>query len=437
METHSVVFAWWLPVDHANEIQSDSVTFDFGFYAEQCRHNSAARVQCLDTQQAKLTPEDGDSDDGFGKSVAIDGDTALVGAWLDEDPNGDNAGSAYVLTRSGGNWSLQDKLTPDDGDSDDRFGTDVALDGDTAIVGADQDDLGSPRFPGSAYVFTRSGGSWSQQDKLLPADDGGSFGASVDIGGDTAIVGALTDEDPNGFRAGSAYIFTRSGSSWNRVQKLLGDNDPNDNFGSDVALDGDVALIGAFTDEGLAGNVNAGAAYVYTRSSGTWGVEQKLAPSDGAEDPVTDRFGVRVALDGDTALIGSPSDDNPSGNGAGSAYVYTRSGGNWSRQQKLLADDGDGFDAFGAVALQGDTALIGAGGDEDPNGDDAGSAYVFTRTGGRWNQTCKLSAQDDAADSGDSFGSSVSLDGDTALIGADLDEDPNGSRAGSAYVFVP
>ena len=154
-------------------------------------------------------------------------------------------------------------------------------------------------------------------------------------------------------------------------------------------------------------------------------------------DPESDQFGASVALDEDTVIIGAPADDNPNGNSAGSAYVYTRSGTTWSRQQKLLADDGDGFDDFGSVAVNGDTALIGASGDEDPNGEDAGSAYVFRRADGRWDQRCKLAAQDATADTVDRFGDFVALSDSTALIGAPSDEDPNGEDAGSAYVFVP
>jgi len=382
---------------------------------------------CDPVQVAKLLASDGAAHDQFGSSVSLSGDTALIGMPEDND-NGDFSGSAYVFTRSGGVWTQVAKLLASDGAAFDEFGDSVFLSGDTALIGA-RFDTDNGDFSGSAYVFTRSGGVWTQQAKLLASDGatGDHFGISVSLSGDTALIGAYLDGD-NGPESGSAYVFTRSGGVWTQQAKLLPDDGAaGDHFGWSVSLNGDAALIGARLDDGDNGT-DSGSAYVFIRSGGVWTQQPKLLASDGATN---DRFGSAVSLSGDTALIGMP-EDNDNGPESGSAYVFTRSGGVWTQQAKLLASDGAAFDEFGdSVFLIGDTALIGAYGDAD-NGTNTGSAYVFTRSGGVWTQQAKLLASDGAAY--DYFSDSVSLSGDTALIGAFQDDD-NGRQSGSAYVF--
>ncbi|WP_277543289.1 hypothetical protein [Haloarcula laminariae] len=392
-------------------------------------------------QEASFAPDDGNSRDHFGWSVSLssDGSTALIGARFDEDPNGYDAGSAYVFDSSGSSWTQQAKLAADDGNIYDNFGVSVTLssDGTTALIGACWDEDPNGNTAGSAYVFDSSDGSWTQQAKLA-ADDSespDSFGWSVSLSGDgsTALIGAPVDEDSNGNTAGPAYVFGRSGGWWSQQVKLTPDDgDSDDSFGGSVTLssDGSTALIGASGDEDPNGD-NAGSAYVFGSSGGLRTQQAKLAPDDGDSD---DAFGFSVALssDGSTALIGAPGDE------AGSAYVFDSSGGSWTQQAKLAPDDGDSDDSFGfsvALSSDGSTALIGASGDEDPNNELAGSAYVFDSSGGSWTQQAKLAPDD--GDSDDAFGVSVTLssDGSSALIGAPVDEDPNGDEAGSAYVF--
>ncbi|MBR9814373.1 hypothetical protein GYB61_11025, partial [bacterium] len=379
------------------------------------------------SQQQKLTASDGAADDRFGSPVALSGDTALIGAPFDDDA-GNNSGSAYVFTRSGAVWSQQTNLTANDGAAGDRFGTSVALSADTALIGASLDDEPGSGS-GSVYVFTRSGTVWSQQQKLTANDGAASdqFGTSVALLGDTALIGAPFDDD-SGPSSGSAYVFTRSGVVWSQQQKLTAnDGVASDEFGTSVALSGDTALIGAIDDDDAGSD--SGSAYVFTRSDAVWSQQQKLTASDGAAD---DQFGFSVALSGDTALIGAFGDDD-AGSNSGSAYVFTLSGAVWSPQAKLTASDGTTFDQFGfSVALSGDTALIGAFGDDDA-GSSSGSAYVFTRSGAVWSQQQKLTAIDGAG--ADQFGTVVALSGDTALIGAFADDDA-GSFSGSAYVFT-
>jgi hypothetical protein len=384
------------------------------------------------TQQAKLVADDGAPNDYFGASVALDGNTALVGAYGDDVGVNSDQGSAYVFTRSGATWTQQAKLVAGDGAEGDEFGTSVALDGDTTLVGATYDDVSSSN-QGSAYVFTRSGSAWIQQAKLTAGDaaTGDLLGRSVALDGDTALVGAYTDDVGAISDQGSAYVFTHSGSTWTQQAELTAGNGAmGDRFGYSVALDGNTALVGAYTDD-LGANSDQGSAYVFTCSGDTWTQEAKLTAGDGAAG---DRFGSSVALDGDTALVGAIYDDVSSSN-QGSAYVFTRSGTKWMQQAKLTAGDGANSDEFGwSVALDGDTALVGAYDAKVGANSDQGSAYVFTRSDNTWAQEAKLTAGDGAAY--DQFGWSVALDGETALIGAYADNVGANRDQGSAYVFT-
>ena len=190
---------------------------------------------------------DGAASDEFGVSVAISGDTLVVGAHGDND-NGTNSGSAYIFTRSGTlAWTQQAKLTASDGAADDEFGGSVAISGDTVVVGAVwNDDNGTDS--GSAYIFTRSGTAWTEQAKLTASDGAAddNFGNSVAISGDTVVVGAWHDDD-NGTDSGSAYIYTRSGTAWTEQAKLMAsDGAADDEFGDSVAISGDTVVVGAF-----------------------------------------------------------------------------------------------------------------------------------------------------------------------------------------------
>ena len=391
-------------------------------------------------EEAKLFAADGGEGDQFGYSVAVSGDTALIGVRFDDDDaNGLESGSAYVFTRSGTTWSQQARLTAADGSDRDWFGVRVALEGDTAVVPADADDSDvNGVASGSVYVFIRSGTTWTQQAKLT-ASDGAAvdlFGYSVALSGDTVLIGArFGDDDVNGVDSGSVYVFTRTGTTWTQQAKLTAaDGEAGDEFGYSVALSGDTAVITANADDSDVNGVDSGSAYVFTRFGSDWSQQAKLKAADGAAG---DSFGVRVALSGDTAVIGSRlDDDDANGIDSGSAYVFTRSEGSWSQQAKLTAADGGAGDWFGyTVALTDDTALIGAGRHDGDNGVDAGSAYVFTRSGTAWSQKTKLTAAD--GKSGDQFGGKVAISGDTAVVGARLvDDEVKGVDSGSVYIFT-
>jgi len=378
-------------------------------------------------RQAELTAPGGAADDLFGYSVAVSGDIAVVGVPQDDMGGNDDQGAAFVFTRSGTNWTLQQQLVAGDAAAGDYFGWSVALSGDTALIGAPGDDIDGNDDQGSAYVFVREVTGWHQQAKLTTSGfvAGATFAMSVALSGDTALVGAWSGMVANRPQ-GSAYVFVRTGSSWSQQAQLtLPGGETEDDFGYSVAVSGHTALVGA-----LGGNDEfRGSAYVFVRSGTAWSQQAQLTAADGAAG---DWFGYSVAVSGDTALIGAGGDDVGDNEDQGSAYVFARSGTNWS-QQKLTADDGRAADAFGwSVAASGDSLLVGAPFDDVGSSGDQGSAYRYTLEGGTW--TGQKRSLDDAA-AGDGFGLSVALSGETALIGAPY-RDAGGADEGSAYVFV-
>lgn len=383
--------------------------------------------------EAQLLAADGAAADSFGGSVSALGDTAVVGAPADDTAGGTDAGSAYVFVRSGTTWTFQQQLLAADGAAGDNFGLSVSVSGDTVVVGAPMDDTAAGADSGSAYVFVRSGTTWTQQQQLLPADleAGQSFGMSATVSGDTAVVGGHLDNVGPGFGVGSAYAFVRSGTVWSQQQKLTApDGTTDDQFGITVSLSGETVIVGAFFDD--APQLNQGSAYVFVRSGTTWSQQQKLTASDGA---FNDLFGLSVTLSGDNAAVGAVFADTPGGVDSGAAYVFVRSGTLWTQQQKLIASDADGSDLFGVAlsATGDDTVVVGASDDDTAAGSNAGSAYVFGRVGTVWNEHRRLFAPDAAAL--DQFGVAVSVAGDTVLIGAPFDDTAGGADAGSAHVF--
>ena len=373
-----------------------------------------AAANPLSFDQTIIAP-DGASYDGFGGSVAIDGDYALIGSYGD-DENGTDSGSAYLFDTTTGN--LLQKFIAPDGASSDFFGGSVAIDGDYALIGSYGDDENGTDS-GSAYLFDTTTGNLLQ--KFIAPDGASSdfFGNSVAIDGDYALIGSALD-DENGTNSGSAYLFDTT--TGNLLQKIIApDGASSDIFGWSVAIDGDYALIGsAFDDDN---GTYSGSAYLFDTTTGD--LLQKFIAPDGAS---SDLFGRSVAIDGDYALIGSYGDDD-NGTDSGSAYLFDTTTGDLL--QKFIAPDGASSDLFGrSVAIDGDYALIGSYGDDD-NGTDSGSAYLFDTTTGDLLQ--KFIAPDGA--SNDLFGGSVAIDGDYALIGSALDDD-NGTDSGSAYLFT-
>jgi hypothetical protein len=267
-------------------------------------------------EEAKLLASDGAEDDIFGVSVSIDGDTAVIGAYGDDD-NGPGSGSAYVF-RHDGNASVEEaKLLASDGGWGDCFGISVAISGGTAVIGAHGGDDNGDNS-GSAYVFRHDGTGWVEEAKLLASDgeEGDLLGWSVSISADIAVIGAWRDDD-NGEYSGSAYVFRRVGSNWVEEAKLLAsDGAAEDWFGYSVSISGDAAVIGAHGGDDSGDN--SGSAYVFRHDGSGWVEEAKLLASDGAED---DRFGRSVSISEDTAVIGVPQ-DRDNGWYSGSAYIF-------------------------------------------------------------------------------------------------------------------
>ena len=373
-------------------------------------------------QQAKIQSSDLEDYDYFGKRVAISGDTVVVGAY-GEDAGGSDAGAAYVFTRSGTSWSQQAKLTASDAAAGDYFGTDVDISGDTVVVGAERQDTGGT-YAGAAYVFTRSGTSWSQQAKLQASDREtyDYFGWQVGISGDTIVAGAY-GEDTGGAQAGAAYIFTRSGTSWSQQAKLTAsDAAAGKYFGHRVSISGNTVAIG--TPE-LGDGVADGAVHIFTRSGTSWSQQAKLEASNAGSN---DQFGDAVSISGDTVVVGAMYEDT-GGDNYGSAYVFTRSGTSWSQQAQLQSSNIGASDYFGdGVAITGDTIIVGAS-FEDTGASAAGSAYVFTRSGTSWTEVKQIQASDPSANA--YFGESVAIDANgTGVVGQ-----PKYNN-GAAYVFV-
>ena len=326
-------------------------------------------------EEARLVPSDASVKDRFGTAVAVSGDRVVAGSLYDDDA-GESSGSVYVFHFDGAQWVEEAKLTAADAGSQDAFGTDVAIDGDRILAGsAGDDDLGNSA--GAAYVFKREASGWIEEAKLHASDAGENdrFGNAVSLSGDLALIGAREQQDEPKEGAlvdsGAAYVFRLEGASWVEEAKLVaGDAESSAWFGYDVALDGDLALIGAFVD---ALN-DDGAAYVFRRSGTSWMEEAKLVPADVASN---DNFGISVAIDDGVALVGSWHDDTHAGTRTGSAYVFEGPGGIWSESGKLVAMEAGEHDEFGAsVSLSGSTAWIGAAEDDDL-GTDSGSANAF------------------------------------------------------------
>ena len=372
-----------------------------------------------------MVANDGAVGDRFGGIVAISGNTAVISAGNDDD-FGETSGSAYVFQRRGRGWRQIAKLIASDSAAGDQFGT-VAISGDTIVVGARLDaDIGAQS--GSAYVFERNGSRWQEVAKLTASDGTlfDQFGQSTAISGNTIVVGAWLDDD-KGNNSGSAYIFQRSGSEWQQVAKLTAnDGEASDLFGLRVAIDNDTIIIGSNLDDDV--DTDSGAAYIFQRMGREWVQIAKLTANDGA---AVDRFGASVDVDGETAVVGAFLHDDL-GTDSGAAYVFRRIGSAWQQVAKLTASDGVASDLFGIeVTIEGDRILVGAIFDDD-KGVDSGSVYVFERNGHEWDEVAKITASNGTQT--DNFGFRIGISGDAVVVGAPFG-DGQVAGSGSAYIF--
>ncbi|TGM77137.1 hypothetical protein EHR04_16865 [Leptospira levettii] len=482
--------------------------------------------------QAYLKASNADANDGFGYSVDISGDTIVVGAAGESSnqttiTNGNSAsadnsatssGAAYVFQRTGSTWAQEAYLKAPNTETTDFFGTAVAIDGNTILVSAIQEDSNqititngptasidnSASSSGAVYVFQRTGSTWVQQAYIKPpnAEANDQFGISLSISGDTIVVGAFNEASnqttiTNGTSAsannsaafaGAAYVFQRSGTSWAQQAYLKASNiEANDRFGTSVSISGNTIVVGSgfedsnqttITNGATASTDNtasaSGAAYVYRRTGSTWAEEAYLkAPNADAND----QFGNAVAIDGDTIVVGAfseasnqtaitngttASSDNSAAL-AGAAYVFQRTGSTWSHQAYLKPPNLGADDRFGnAVAIEGNTILVSSIFEDNnqttvtngsmPNDDNSlsnsGAVYLFQRSGSTWVFRAYLKAPN--ADVDDRFGNAISISGDTAVVGVNLEDSnqntiTNGPTAstnnsaltsGAAFVFI-
>lgn len=381
--------------------------------------------------EQRVVAGDGAQTDQFGYAVAVSGTTALVGSKYAVINGHGQEGAVYVFTESNGIWSFTQKLTAVDGTNTRWFGHSIAFDGTTALICAPGTTVDGINVAGEVYVFTFSGGAWTQTQELTSEDGeaNGVFGNTVTMDGGTAFVGSSNATIDGVAGQGAAYVFTNSGGTWNQTQKLVSDDGgTGDSFAQSIGLSGTTAVI-ASPVSNVNGNFAAGAAYVFNESGGVWDQSQKLTIAGGA---VFDLFATTVVLQGTTALISDQSavDGNAQ---QGAVYVFTESGGTWTQAQKLVSDDGLPTDEFGwSMVLDGSRAFIGTP-QNIPNSSatgNPGKVYLFTQSAGIWSQADIISPSDAQAD--ELFGVSVAFD-DAFLLSGALG---NNTYQGAAYFYT-
>ncbi|WP_254560967.1 T9SS type A sorting domain-containing protein [Dyadobacter diqingensis] len=423
----------------------------------------------------KTITEERTPDDNYGYSVAISGDLAVVGSpYEDQDRFGKNtipdAGAAYILRRSAGNWVQVRKLTPIIRGSHDNFGSSVAIKGDYVIVGAPKYDMSTAgnqlKDVGSAYVFyaNQGPGNWGQVCQLVAANGQANdlFGYAVSIGDNVAVVGAPNTGGTSGEQnLGSAYVFEKDQNSgnWAETKELTAvTRVANAYFGHSVSISGNYIIAGAHSDNHNgkgAPVIGAGAAYLFRKNPSarnTWIMQNKLVASD---PNYNDRFGYSVAINGDYAIVGAYADSENSQNAGykpftGSAYIFKKDTGgneNWGQVKKLVAEDQSDEDLFGvSVSISENYAIVGAH-YEDENAmltntrEQSGSAYIFRKNLGgddNWGQDQKITADDRHV--GDQFGISVAINETYAIVGSPFDKTGESGLdalpgSGSVYLF--
>ncbi|HNN80393.1 MAG TPA: FG-GAP repeat protein [Leptospiraceae bacterium] len=487
--------------------------------------------------EAYLKAPNAEAGDNFGYSASIDGDTIVVGAYFEDSNqvtitngtlavNGTGAtdsGAAYVFRRTDGIWANEAYLKAPNAETSDNFGYSVSISVDTIVVSAHLEDSNQTTITngtltvngagasnsGAAYVFYRTGNTWANEAYLKAANAGAGdeFGQSVSILGDTIVVGSRMEAsnqttitngttaspDNSASQAGAAYVFRRTGTTWANEAYLKAPNaGVGDNFGYSVSIDGDTIVVGArnessnqttITNGTTASSDNsapqAGAAYVFRRTGTTW-VNEAYLKAPNAE--TNDRFGLSVAISGNTIVVGAGNEDSlqttitngtlvqasdVSATDTGAAYVFRRTGTLWSNEAYLKAPNAESTDVFGySVSISGDTIVVGVLGEDSNqttitnglaqigvNGAiNSGAANIFKRTGTTWANEAYLKAPNAEGSplNGDLFGSSVSISRDTIVVGASYEDslqttitngtlvqssDVSAVNSGAAYVF--
>jgi hypothetical protein len=351
---------------------------------------------------------DGIADDRFGTAVAVSGDTAFVASGVWSYNQASQMGAVYVFHRQGGAWTQTQKLRASDAANYSNFGSSLAFDGSTLLVASLNANVGDVLQEGAVYAFSLDGDTWQETQKFSASDgaDNWAFGSAVALQGSTAVIGALNATVGGNTSQGKAYVFTKSGGVWSQTQVLMADDGSfNDRFGQSVAFDGSSILVGAPT---LPYNpAHGGFVYTFEISGNLWSQTGKLVPDDSA---VSDQFGYSVALDGSNALIGSIGNQFA----RGAVYAFSHADGNWQQAQKIMPDESSSGDQFGnAISMHGSTAVVGAQASVTDSG--KGRAFVLSVVDDVWNAG---ELEQDSPGPLDLFGSAVAFDGATFLIGA-------------------
>ncbi len=370
------------------------------------------------SSQIVLAPADLATDDQFGRSVAASGNLLVVGAPSLGFP-AQGVGAVYVYQRSGASWTLQARITPQNGWGlpGDAFGTSVAIDGNTIVVGSPGDGTA-----GLVYIFVNNNGVWTQQPDVLRASDNfffGDFGASVSISKDTVAVGAPWT------RQGAVYVYTHSSVTgfWDPQAKLVPGDATGGYLGTSTSLIGNTVVAGAPSAPGT----TRGAAYVFDRQNGVWNRSAVLTPNS-----IATIFGFSIAMSGSTLVVGAP-DGFGAGSGTGSAFVFTQNNGVWTQQARFQGNGlaGNGANLGWSVAVNGNTFAAGAITDSLVSA--TGTAYVYSGNGTNWQLVAKQGP--DGGVYGQAFGFSTAvIDGNTIAAGSPFVGTLNTPRTGAVYV---
>ncbi|RPI18973.1 MAG: hypothetical protein EHM61_28575, partial [Acidobacteria bacterium] len=356
--------------------------------------------------------------DQFGRSSDIDGTRAIVGAPAYRSGGFATAGAAFVYRNDPGGWIQEAALSAFGSylDAGDNFGLGVAISGTKVVVGAYSDEHNGSLSSGSAYVFSLNPGTGAWDPVRLVADDyqaNSNYGYAVDISGDDIIVGAYNHDvgSPLVSNVGTAWIYHFDGTNWVQQGKLLppvGDRVASQRFGYSVAIDGDMALVGAAGPNG-----SIGKAYSFRRTGGVWEEPVELPRS---VSPVNSGYGQAVALDLPSAVVGANAHSSPP-SGQGAAFFYQYDGSNWTQTGLVQAPNLEALSYFGfSTAIHGDWALIGGRADSLPGFTSAGSVSLYHWIGAAWTYDRTLTATTRTASA--NFGGSVGYDGTNAVIGA-------------------
>ena len=391
----------------------------------------AGAVSASSYPEFLLTASDPIEGAEFGRSIAVDGDCVVVGAAEGSDDAAVGPGAAYVFRTIGNEYVQEAKLVAPDAELGAEFGRAVAVQGNTIVVGARFASSGGVERAGAAYVYRKTRGAWTFEQKVtagdsLPEDN---FGRAVAIENDVLVVTARK-EDISVANDGAAYVFRKTGRGWEQEAKLTASDATDEaRFGQSVAARGNLVIVGARDADGPVAD-GAGAVYLFSRFGDQWVEFAKLTASDGA---VGDQFAFNLAVDGNVIAVGARRADPFGRKDAGAVYLFELHGNQWYEIGKLTASDARAGDELGhSVAMSGDFVAVGARRADISGKKDQGAVYVFRRSGNHWEEEAKIQASDGEA--GDEFGHSLSVHGNRIAVGANV-ADFAEINQGAAYVY--